>query len=96
MKATRAYPFSLQIRGKIEAESLLGCWLLRHSWGLAGDLFDPRNLMPSLQGLPNNIMHSTSLREVGSGSRLLGQVTMNVLRNRNLAWVGAWVSPEHW
>jgi len=81
MKPTHAYPFSLQARGKIAAKSLLGCWVWRHSWSLAGDLFDPRELMPSLQGLPNNIMHSTSLREVGSSSRFLGRVMMSVLRN---------------
>jgi hypothetical protein len=81
MKLTRAYPFSLQLRGSIAANSLVGCWCWRHSWSLTGGLFDPRELKLAPQRLSNNIMHPIRHKEIDSGSRPFGRVMMGASAN---------------
>jgi hypothetical protein len=85
MKLTRADPFSLQLRGSIAANGLVGCWGWRHAWSFTGGLFDHRELIPAPQRLPNNIMHPTRHREIGSGSRFCERVMMSV-RLTEPAW----------
>ena len=77
MTLTRAYPFSLHLCGSLEANSPVGCWCWRHSWSLTG-LFEPRELIPAPQRLPNNIVHPTRHREIDSGSRPFGRAMTSV------------------
>ncbi len=71
-----------RICGSIAANSLVGCWCWRHCWSLTGGLFEPRELIPAPQRLPNNIMHPTRNREIDSGSRSFGRVMMSVGQTR--------------